>query len=166
MFVGYPPINKGYRLIQFAEYMILISRDVKFEETGFLFHQSSVSQYLRPHPISFPLSKSGSTDPDLLIFLEHVSFFSDQSFSGSNTNSSRASSASEHVDRDLRRSSRVKKIPTWMESYIFNMAHTEIFNVINQSVSHTFSCFLTSLTANTDPTLLSKLLNMLTGLKS
>lgn len=77
MFVGYPPTNKGYRLIQLTGNSFLTLRNFTFEGNIFSFHQSFTSQYMKPLPIGFPLSNSSNADPDLFNFLEDIPISSD-----------------------------------------------------------------------------------------
>lgn len=53
---------------------------------------------------------------------------------------------------NLRKSSRMKKPPTWMIDYTKKLAHTDLPLGVDQEVKPQFSCFLTSLTANNVPT--------------
>lgn len=145
VFIGYPPSNKGYRLLTLADNSIIISRDVLFQEQIFPYNDAmSTAGYMSPVPISLPSSPSVAWDYDMFVPA------SDDNASHTSTADSADNSHTSHTSPAVtRQSTRVRTQPTWMADYAANFTTT---NVIDQCVTPQFSCFLTTLTAVADPT--------------
>lgn len=52
LFLGYPPLIKGYKLFNLQTQQCFISRDVKFNETVFPYHLHSTTTFMSPIPPS------------------------------------------------------------------------------------------------------------------
>jgi len=52
VFLGYSATQKGYKLLDLTTNKVFVSRDVKFEEHIFPFHNNSHQAYMQPTPIS------------------------------------------------------------------------------------------------------------------
>lgn len=54
VFLGYPSSQKGYKLLNLTTMQSFVSRDVKFHETTFPFHDKSHKTYMTPLPVDMP----------------------------------------------------------------------------------------------------------------
>lgn len=140
VFIGYPPGQKGYKLLNLSTHKIIISRDVVFYEQHFPYHFSDTST----SPFSkFFLPTTTNTIPYVDDLPDIFSFPSD-SVQPSSTSSlplqsspPTPSSISSHTSPDLRRSTRTKKLPSHLDSYVCNSvtSHTEHWcNLVAYSV--------------------------------
>lgn len=160
VFIGYPPTTKGYRLLNLLDNSIVISRDVSFTKTIFPFTDKSSDKYLSPVPVQISISaNNNSGDLDMFELLPNPETLRQSDVSEGSTKGN-SNICDEHLNEHnsencgVRKSSRVKKTPGWLAPYVSNMAATgaEVTGVIDQPVQLGFACFLTSLTAHTDPT--------------
>lgn len=167
-FVGYPHDQKGYRLLDLKTMKFFVSRDVSFNESIFPLNSNSPKPYLMPLPTPMP-----KTQPSLYVDddLGPVNSESENSHVQndplsitdtpvSNAPDMHATESTSIVEHSVeprsppRRSSRVHKPPTWMESYVtkpYPAPSANLVTVSNQQVDCSFDCFLASLTATSDP---------------
>lgn len=52
--IGYPPNNKGYKLLNLANMQMFVTRDAIFHETVFLLNPTSPKPYVQPLPCIMP----------------------------------------------------------------------------------------------------------------
>ena len=59
VFLGYPPTNKGYRLMSLLDKHVFISRDVQFKENIFPYNSQCPdgSAYMHPLPVAMPVAE-------------------------------------------------------------------------------------------------------------
>lgn len=173
IFVGYPPTQKGFLLLDLKTMQIFVYRDVSFNETIFPLNVNSPKPYMMPLPTEMPHKQMNMyIDDD----------FSAVSLSDNphtiqtpiDTLSHEAESSSDVIEDPVlptspqptpsnlqtptppRKSSRPHKPPTWMESYVtqpFPKPSANCITVTTQPTSPKFFCFLTTLTTRKDPVL-------------
>lgn len=160
IFLGYPPTQKGFKLLNIVDKTVFISRDVCFRENIFPFNKISGGDvYLQLLHVSMPSPQSLATY-DLFDFA-HVTDSIDIS-QNQGTSQSQQSAAEDQTDSVENqnfdtaswRSSRVRKQPVWMDSYVPNLVEAPMQSVssaIDQPIESNFACFLTSVTTQADP---------------
>lgn len=122
MFLGYTPSQKGVGLLNIATKSFFMSRDVTFREDVFPFNLTSAVPYFQPVSVSMPIPSSHQNidfDFDFTSVPEtKTGHTADVKFSEEN---SEVSEKSANAEPQLRRSSRIKNPPAWLQSYNFNM---------------------------------------------
>ena len=158
VFLGYPPANKGYRLLSLIDKHILISRDVTFKEHIFPYNTQCQDglTYMHPLPVSMPDkyvdSVSSQVWDDSIFDLCYTSTHNRDPHTSSTSTSTSTGPNSE--DTSTRQSTRVRKPPNWLNDY--TTSANSISTVIEQGVSPSFSCFLASVTKTADPVTFSQ----------
>ena len=129
VFIGYPPGQKGYKVLNTQTMQVSVSRDVRFHEQHFPFHLQSVThenqfKFFLPITTS-PIDFDFSDIPE--IFTQNISddnsaddYFNHVNSSHETHGSSSSSSSSSNSLIDTRRSTRVSKQPTFLQDYICN----------------------------------------------
>ncbi|XP_074356728.1 uncharacterized protein LOC141696493 [Apium graveolens] len=159
--LGYPPDNKGYRLLNLSTMQSFISRDIVFNEIVFPFNKSSspsVSSYLKPLPLDMPSVTSSSiptVDCDEFIQTDNIVDSNNEDSDDNSHCTSPDSSPSPISEPILRRSSRQTKPPAWLDQYSHSLS-SNVAQVTDHLVHTKFNCFLASYTSNTDPTTFSQ----------
>ncbi|KAL8090596.1 hypothetical protein AgCh_039879 [Apium graveolens] len=135
VFLGYPNNTKGYKVFDLKNNVVVISRDVTFQEDIFPFHiisETSKSQFLN----SIFLPKQYTTDAVDLHFPSDIDLNSsiiDMSDDHISDNHSFGADTSAHTDDTannsdvsipLRSSSRCKQVPTYLNNYYCNLSST------------------------------------------
>lgn len=147
VFVGYPPMKKGFRLINLETMKEFNSRDVKFHEDIFPFKTSSFSPMT---PLTDP-----ANDPQFL-----TSIFSDEEYVSELPRSpspERVQSSSSDDDTEMdtnlnvRRSTRLHRPPQWHNDYVANCTTQTISTVTDTAVNNNFHCLLATLATTKDP---------------
>lgn len=149
MFIGYPPNNKGYRLLSLIDNSVIISRDVTFQEQIFPYNSSVFkASYLSPLPVSLPTGKCADWDYDMMLLSGaecataggHSQNINTKTTSTTETTSTSTPEPSE----PLRKSTRLKKQPEWLQDYAANIAQSDMNHVVDQCVtlmlSHYIDC--------------------------
>lgn len=160
LFLGYPPLNKGYKLLNLQTQQCFISRDVKFNENIFPYHSKSFENFMTPIPPSYPLIDY--VMDDILVdsdFTHSTDSTTSNSPHVNTTPLSPATSPSQlnnhtppsDVQPLIRKSTRIHKPPSWMADYTSANMST-ISSFIDTPLNRTFHCFLSTLTTTTDPT--------------
>lgn len=156
IFLGYPPTQKGYRLLDLTTMKPFVSRDVQFNEAVFPFNKNSEKSYMTPLPTALP-------HPSVNTFVDDVEFDfaapnheAEPELSDDHDEESDAQSSEEETSEDvpLRRTTRVTRPPSWMQSYVskpFPSSSTNLVTIASQQVGNKFTCFLASLTSKADP---------------
>ena len=145
VFLGYPPPNKGYKLLNLLTMTEFISRDVTFCEHVFPFNTNSKQAYMNPVPAAFKSPTASVTDD----------FIPVQCATQDNTENSATND--EQYDPDspvlpvLRRSSRPHNKPLWLQDYVTDNTVTHISNITFTTVDKSFHCMLSSMTKSPDP---------------
>lgn len=170
VFFGYPPSQKGYRLLDLSTMQCFVSRDVTFNETVFPLNVTTSKPYMLPLPTDMPTptvstyvdDDFSANSPIIENTVLHESPLSAPIASPTivdnvpdMTLSSSSDTTIQNQTSPPRRSSRPHKPPSWMESYItkpFPQSSANLVTVTEQSVTPMFECFLTSLTTHKDPT--------------
>ncbi|XP_074347249.1 uncharacterized protein LOC141686088 [Apium graveolens] len=166
VFIGYPPHQKGYKLLDLATKKEFVSRDVVFHERIFPYHKNVVQNYMAPVPPSMP-QYSQVNDADDLIVSETVHTNTPSSpVSQSSARISDASPSSVSESNILtpdsttvvhvRRSTRVHVTPVWMSDFVTNTPSQSISNLAYTSINENFHCFLSTVTSARDPISFSK----------
>lgn len=160
--LGYPPTQKGYRLLNLTEMQVFISRDVMFKEDIFPVQPNTAEKYMNPLPTSMP-NISVTVANDDLYFPEITTSSSPVSHNtNSETNSSLQTSphhtqspsstivSSYSTTDNLRRSTRNHTVPHWHQDYVTNNAST-ISHIADIVIQPEFHCFMSTLVATQDP---------------
>lgn len=157
VFVGYPLTQKGFRLLDIQTLQMFVSRDVTFHETIFPFNLNTPKPYLLPMPTVMPQSVPGSYiyDDFLTSTLPTKNNNSPPPSSNSqNSLSTESGNSPITMTPRPRRSIRLHKPPTWMQSYItkpINPLSAEYVIVASQPVSVEFHSYLSTVTMHKDP---------------
>lgn len=168
LFLGYPPHQKGYRLLNLLTKQEFSSRDVIFHESIFPYHPNYKSNFMNPVPPSMPIPNvdlsediyvhdtslpnevlnspivpsSGTCDPN-------TDESSDKEISVNDIESPIHSPVSPVA---LRRSTRAHAAPNWMQDFVVSKHTKPISNFAYKSIDQPFYCFLSAITTNQDPT--------------
>lgn len=161
IFLGYPPTQKGYRLLDLTTMKPFVSRDVQFNETIFPLNNTDSQSYMVPLPTPMPPANNTMTNDDF-DFDFNISNVNEVPNSPLQSDDSHSQHDNQHSHDDssvsppqLRRTTRVSKPPSWMQSYItkpFPTPSTNVVSVTTHQVAAEFSCFLSTLTTRPDPT--------------
>lgn len=81
VFLGYPPTQKGNRLLNIATKVMFVSRDVIFHESVFPFNITSNDTYLEPLSVQMPVTTNGTS----LSFLDYEFEFASDVSTSQNT---------------------------------------------------------------------------------
>lgn len=152
IFLGYPPLQKGFRLLNLLTKEIFVSRDVTFNETVFPFHAKYKSSCMTPLPSQVQQSVPAFMDDNELFYEEPVDDDNTEHTTESSNEASDDPDESDgtlvtsHVSPGLRKSTRMSKRPEWMNDYV-----TSANAVTNQGVQSQFHCFLSTLEKTEDP---------------
>lgn len=164
VFVGYPPTQRGYRLLDLKSMKTFVSRDVSFNEGVFPLNSTTPKPYMHPLPTHMPNTSIPSyVNDDLFVTVHpneppmtpqhHASpTSSDRSQSPPSVTSQ--TSTPQNYQTPPRRSTRIHKPPSWMESYVTQPPPNPSANVVTVTTQHVepiFECFISSLIAQTDP---------------
>lgn len=171
VFVGYPPTQKGYRLLDLKTMQLFVSRDVSFNESIFPLNKNTPKPYMTPLPTEMPHELVNMyIDDDLsnapLYDNAHTTqtpAVPDESDLGGDVTEQTtlptgptSPTSSQSTPQPPRKSSRPHKPPTWMESYVtqpFPKPSANCITITTQPTSPNFACFLTAVTTNKDPVL-------------
>lgn len=160
VFIGYPPLTKGFKLFNLLTNKEFISRDVVFHETNFPFHINSVESYMNPLPPSFPpVTPTVITDdwpylPDSNATSESLDDTSaEQDIPDNCTDDNNGNEDSSPVPLPVpRKSSRTSSRPAWMQDFVLPSNISSISNLATTVVEPQFHCFMTTLSNTHDPT--------------
>jgi len=152
VFLGYPPSQKGYKLLNIQTQQIFVSRDVRFVEHVFPYHRDSFEAYMTPTlvPMCTP-----SWDDVPLHDNPHPHAVSPIL---QPANPSSATSAP-ITDVPVRRSSRNPRKPAWLTDYVSGAAQSPTKNVLYplthhityDHLDHNFQAFISVLDKQHDP---------------
>lgn len=163
VFMGYPPTQKGYKLLNLLTMQMFVSRDATFHENVFPFQANTEHNYMKPIPDPKPSDDKPAFDDDWWIVDElepetpsptpHTPNNPPQTPPTSpETQSQHAhephSTAETHTNSTPpapRRSTRTLTQPHWMQDYQVNMA-APIVKVATTHINPPFFCFMTTLT--------------------
>lgn len=150
VFIGYPPGQKGYKLIDLSNMQTFVSRDTLFYESIFPLNESSVKSYAQPVPCDVPQiiqNPVAVTSEDDIVIDNN----DDSQTPLRSSNDTLPSSPIVAVPR--RKSTRATKPPVWLESYVHTLhqPNANVLQVTDQAVLPQFHCFLASLTKAQDP---------------
>lgn len=143
VFLGYPPLKKGFRLLSLITNEMFVSRDVKFNEKVFPFNDKFKDTYMEPVPEPVLLDNSKPIQDDD-IFCEEIQ----NEDAEHDVGDEREGDAQNSEEPVLRRSTRQVKHPTWMSDYVTNANANA---VTTQEVQPQFCCFLSTLEKAVDP---------------
>ena len=147
VFLGYPPTQKGFRLMNLQSKEVFISRDVVFHENVFPFkkeHPVNTQAVAPPHQ-----EVTAHTYNDDVFCEEPVN----QGSTGGEAEEPGQEEAMNDEETDqfnVRRSSRVTHTPAWMDDYVTSGKANA---VAIQAVEPQFQCFLSVLEKSKDPVL-------------
>lgn len=147
VFLGYPPHNKGYRLLNLVNNQTFISRDVSFHENIFPFQKNSISHYMSPVP------ETVNTQPNVGSYDDcYLPQFPEILPENTSSHQSQPHNSSAEPEVALRRSLRPHVAPVWHQDFITNK-HTAhlVHSVTNHTIPPTFHCFLSNISHNQDP---------------
>lgn len=153
VFLGYPPGQKGYKLLDLSTKQVFVSRDTVFHETIFPLNLTTSKPYLQPLSIAMPHTEPTviATDDMFVCEPSHTPDTSEPQIAPSLTLDSTPSPPPVVAQR---KSSRILKQPIWLEDYVHNLQQphsANIAQVTDQQVHTEFKCFLASLTTSHDP---------------
>lgn len=176
VFVGYPPTQKGYRLLDLSTMQLFVSRDVTFNETVFPLNVTTPKPYMLPLPTVMPTNSVNMyIDDDFTAenfcedpIINESPAPTNESFPSSTlvlpapaepicdvSSSPNLTTETQRHQTPPRRSSRPHKPPSWMEPYVtkpFPNPSANLVTITEQPITPLFNCFLTSLTTHKDPT--------------
>lgn len=149
VFLGYPPLKKGYKLLNLVNNTEFFSRDVKFHEEIFPFQPGTDSRYLQPVPVTMPMNSAASapTFDDDLYFSDSI--HPDDTAPPIPPAAIEVPAASPNIEP--RKSTRAHHPPQWQKDYHINHTAKPIANMVTTSVAPSFHCFLTTLTSVQEP---------------
>ncbi|KAL8089306.1 hypothetical protein AgCh_038927 [Apium graveolens] len=166
LFLGYPPHQKGYRLLNLLTNQEFSSRDVIFHESIFPYHLAYKSKFMNPVPPSMHIP---SCDLNEEIYVSDTPLSSD-SLASPIQHSADPSTHNPDVSSDLeislhdiesptlvsspvvlRRSTRAHVALNWMQDFVVYKNTKPISNLANIPIDKSFHCFLSSVTVNQDP---------------
>lgn len=150
LFLGYPPLTKGYKLLNLQNQQAFVSRDVKINENVFPYHVKSADTFMKPTPPSYPLTE------DIIYSIEDLYSRPSTPPASPNTHTTPDSPPTSSLTPviqppPVRRSTRLHKPPSWLDDYATANMCT-ISSTVNTTLSKPFYCFLFTLTTTTDPT--------------
>lgn len=150
VFMGYPTLQKGYRLLNLQSMQTFVSRDVLFHEFIFPFQSQSVSSYMQPTPqVTAVTPDPGAYDDFFLSENLEDSVPDDQSHQQSPLSSP---DTNESTAVPLRRSNRLHTAPAWHKDFVTNTPATSQINAVATThIKPSFHCFLSTLTQTSDP---------------
>lgn len=162
VFIGYPPTQNGFRLLDLKTMKLFVSRDVSFNDSVFPLNSTQPKPCRLPLPTEMPDNKVNIyIHDDFLIIDSSEQLMNHTELNSPTTTDLSAStvfdsfSYSEHNQiTPTRRSTRTHKPPLWMESYIthpFLQSSANLVTVTTHYVEPIFSCFLSSLVTHKDP---------------
>lgn len=147
VFLGYPSTQKGYKLLNLINKNVFVSRDVKFYEQVFPFHNNSDSMCIQPSAVPIhPLQQASAIDE-----LPTDDLANDLGAENSNDEPVTVLDECEDGTPDdppPRRSTRVHTKPQWQKDYHVNQA---VSNIVATGVDKEFYCFMSTLTTTHDP---------------
>lgn len=141
VFLGYPCLQKGYRLLNLSTMQTFVSRDVLFHELVFPFKTTTGS--VAPREQQSTISPAAYED---YYPYPGNNVLDDQSHQHSPLSSS--ADDTEEEAPVVRRSTRSRVAPIWHQDYVTNAS---INAVTTTSVNPTFACFLSTLSQTSDP---------------
>ena len=167
VFMGYPPTQKGYRLLNLLTKQMYVSRDVKFHETVFPFHKANEHTYMSPIPEPSPQHTNSTFDID---WLNHDETTQTQ-LTPPNTpqppnppTPQPTSSPNIHIQtttntppapQPTRKTSRNLTKPRWMQDYHTHLPRANlaaVSNVTDTNIQPEFFCLMNTLSATHEPT--------------
>lgn len=156
-FIGYPPLKKGFKLLNLLTGKEFISRDVVFNEAVFPFHKNSTSSYMSPLPPTFTHQPNPPvTDECMFLSPENESETTSDNPDNDPTNYSSNSDTDTPPDTPPdtplpRQSARVSRQPAWMQDFVLPSNIRSISNLAVTQVEPQFHCFLATIQGTRDP---------------
>lgn len=138
--IGYPPNQKGYKLLNLTTMQMFVTRDVIFHETIFPLNPTSPKPYVQPAPCKMPQPAQPNNICVDDIFVTEI----DETQDEPNNQTTQHSPV-------LRRSARVTKPPTWLDNFVTTPPSANVAYVTDQVINPQFNCFLVSLSNTSDP---------------
>jgi len=167
VFLGYSTSQKGYKLLDLSSSKVFVSRDVRFAEHIFPFHDSSSQEYMQPTPVN--MVPPFSYDDFLPIPPIQTTVASptasatpaaaDPSAPAEDSTSPTADSLGPAVE--VRRSTRAVQKPRWLTDFVtaaVQSSHTQkllypaAHQVTYAHLNPKFQAFISALDAQQDPT--------------
>lgn len=121
LFIGYPPNNKGYKLLNLHTNHVFTSRDVEFHVSHFPFHNSSSAQ---PYNPTFPSFSTPSTS-DTNIAMAPT--YTDQPDPGPSQQHPSPTGNLSTLPVNTRKSTKARTVPTWLQDFVVPSNHTALF---------------------------------------
>lgn len=117
IFVGYPTLTKGYRLLDIKTMKPFVSRHVIFHEKVFPLNSNSTEAYVQTLPVKTPEPKSGYYDDELVEDTETTQDVDAEN--EADEDEVDVDEATEEITHTTpRRSSRAIKQPTWLKDFV------------------------------------------------
>ena len=134
-FVGYPFLQKAYKLLNLTNMQLFVSRDVIFHETVFPLTKAGSESYIQPTPVPLTnLNPQPFVDDDLIV------------------PDPDEGDTSESQQPPVRHSTRPTKKPAWMSSYVNTLqSFPNIAEVVDLPLANNFHCFSATVTSTKDP---------------
>lgn len=151
VFIGYPVSQKGYKLLDLTTNTEFVSRDVKFTEHVFPFHDFSASKYIQPIPATVTLPNPTNTVYDEFVTVDESQSDTYTSPSFTPPATPMSTPVTSPSPPPVRRTTREHKQPIWLENYVVNTATTNLVQVIDHDVPSEFHCFLATIANSVDP---------------
>lgn len=150
-FLGYPPLTKGYKLMNILTNQEFISRDVVFNEEVFPYHPDCSAKYMKPVPPLMPVIDDSLTYPETDIHVESPLRDDYNSTSTVDESSTENDSSDESPPHSpvLRKSTRPHVTPGWLKDFV--TPKNPISNFVVTSPTSSFCCFMTTLQKTNDP---------------
>lgn len=124
MLLGYPPGNKGYKLLDLTTNQTFVSRDTIFHENTFPMNPVIAKPYNHPTAVIMPYTHTNhllSVD-DVVVLYIHEPTSPPSSFAPlSNAFDIASTIPPTPLSLPLRRSTRVLKQPVWLDSYLHTL---------------------------------------------
>lgn len=165
VFMGYPPTQRGFKLLNLLNMQMFVSRDVTFHEEVFPFHTNTDQNYMKP----IPNPKPETTKP--VFAHDHYWFANDEIERETESQDTPQPSSptqpiqslspmhqsphlSPTVVEEPRRTTRNITQPGWMKDYKVQMPSANfasISDIADAILEPTFFCFLSKITNSKDP---------------
>lgn len=157
VFIGYPPLKKGFKLLNLLTNKEFISRDVVFHETIFPFHKDSVKSFMNTMPPSFPSVTPIMNSDDWIMEPSESSENADEVDDNTSEELDDNESEPEPQSSDspapiIRKSTRTPRNPAWMQDFVLPSNISSISNLATTIIEPQFHCFMTNIAKTHDPT--------------